>query len=80
MKERIILFIIVFGLGIFIYIFQSYFNTVWGLAFLCALMTVYALFSSLAYKIKKRKLQKYPTVINEDYKPFVSIMIPAHDE
>lgn len=80
MKERIILFIIVFGLGVFIYIFQSYFNTVWGLAFLCALMTVYALFSSIAYKYKKRKLQKYPQVINEDYKPFVSIMIPAHNE
>ena len=27
MKERILLFIIVAGLGIFIYIFQSYFNT-----------------------------------------------------
>jgi len=80
MKERIILFIIVFGLGVFIYIFQSYFNTVWGLAFLCALMAVYAFFSSVAYKYKKRKLQKYPQVINEDYKPFVSIMIPAHNE
>ena len=80
MKERIILFIIVFGLGVFIYMFQSYFNTVWGLAFLCALMSVYALFSSLAYKYKKRKLQKYPVVINQDYKPFVTVMIPAHNE
>ena len=80
MKERIILFIIIFGLGIFIYIFQSYFNTIWGLAFLCALMAVYLMFSSLAYQYKKRKLQKYPQVINEDYKPFVTVMIPAHDE
>ena len=80
MKERIILFIIVFGLGVFIYIFQSYFNTVWGLAFLCILMSIYAIFSSLAYKYKKRKLQKYPIVVNEDYKPFVTVMIPAHNE
>jgi len=80
MKERIILFIIFFGLGVFIYIFQSYFNTVWGLAFLCALMTIYAVFSSLAYNFKKRKLKKYPEVINEDYKPFISVMIPAHNE
>ena len=80
MKERIILFIIVFGLGVFIYIFQSYFNTVWGLAFLCALMTIYACFSSLAYNIKKRKLQKYPVVVNKEFKPFVSVLIPAHDE
>ncbi len=80
MKERLILFVIVFGLGVFIYIFQSYFNTVWGLAFLCSLMAVYLIFSTIAYQYKKRRLQKYPQIINEDYKPFVSIMIPAHDE
>ena len=80
MKERIILFIIVFGLGVFIYIFQSYFNTVWGLAFLCALMATYAVFSSIAYQYKKRKLKKYPQIINENYKPFVSVMIPSHNE
>ncbi|MDR1168054.1 MAG: glycosyltransferase family 2 protein [Heliobacteriaceae bacterium] len=80
MKERIILFTIVFGLGVFLYIFQSYFNTVWGLAFLCALMFVYAFFSSLAYHYKKRRLQKYPLIVNEDYKPFVSVLIPGHNE
>ncbi|MBR6099164.1 glycosyltransferase family 2 protein [bacterium] len=80
MKERIILFIIFIGLGVFIYIFQSYFNTVWGLAFLCLLMSVYAFFSTLAYQIKKRILKKYPQVVNEDYKPFVTVMIPAHNE
>ena len=80
MKERILLFTIVFGLGVFIYIFQSYFNTVWGLALLCTFMFIYALFMNLSYKLKKRKLQKYPQIINENYKPFVSIMIPAHNE
>ena len=80
MKERILLFTIVFGLGIFIYIFQSYFNTVWGLAFLCTFMFIYALFLNLSYKFQKRKLQKYPQVINQDYKPFVSVLIPAHNE
>ena len=80
MKERVLLFIIVFGLGVFIYIFQSYFNTVWGLAFLIAAMVLYALFTNLAYKIKSRNLQKYPQNINENYKPFVSVMIPAHNE
>ena len=80
MKERIILFTIVFGLGIFLYIFQSYFNTVWGLALLCLFMFIYAVFSNLSYKLKSRKLQKYPPVINKDYKPFVSVMIPGHNE
>ncbi len=80
MKERVLLFAIVFGLGVFIYIFQSYFNTMWGLAFLIAAMVLYALFTSLAYKIRSRQLQKYPQIINESYKPFISIMIPAHNE
>ena len=80
MKERIILFTLVFGLGIFLYIFQSYFNTVWGLALLCTFMFIYAMFMNLSYKLKSRKNQKYPPVINENYKPFVSVMIPAHNE
>lgn len=80
MKERLLLFVIVFGLGIFIYIFQSYFNTVWGLGLLCALMTVYVMFSNLSYKLQTRRLEKYPEIINPDYKPHVTIMIPAHNE
>lgn len=80
MKERLLLFFIVFGLGIFIYIFQSYFNTVWGLVFMVAAMALYALFTNLVYKYQSRKLLKYPKVVNENFKPFVSIMIPAHDE
>ena len=78
MKERILLFIIVLGLTAFIYIFQSY--TVWGLALLISLMAVYALFTNIAYKIKTRNAQKCPLQRNENFKPFVSIMIPAHNE
>ena len=80
MKERVLLFTIVFGLGVFIYIFQSYFNTVWGLALLCVLMAIYMLFMTLSYKLKKRKLEKYPEIINENYKPAVTVLIPAHNE
>ena len=80
MKERILLFIIVFGMGVFIYVFQSYFNTVWGLALLCALMAIYVFFMNLSYKLKTRKLKKFPEIINEDYKPSVTVMIPAHNE
>ena len=78
MKERILLFIIVFGLTAFVYVFQSY--TMWGLAILCSLMATYAIFSTIAYKIKQRKKLKTPPERNENYKPFVSIMIPAHNE
>ncbi len=78
MKERILLFIIVLGLTAFIYLFQNY--TVWGLAVFISLMTVYALCTSIATKIKRRNDLKNPKEKNENYKPFVSIMIPAHDE
>ncbi len=78
MKERLLLFVIVLGLTVLVYIFQSY--TVWGLGILISLMTLYAIFTNIAYKIKKRQQLKTPPVKNEDYKPFVSIMIPAHNE
>lgn len=78
MKERVLLFIIVLGLTAFIYIFQSY--TVWGLALLVSLMSVYAIFTTIACKIKQRKKLKSPQTKNENYKPFVSIMVPAHNE
>lgn len=78
MKERVLLFVIVLGLTAFIYIFQSY--TEWGLALLVILMSVYAIFTTIAYKIKQRIDLKKPQVKDESYKPFVSIMIPAHNE
>lgn len=78
MKERVLLFVIVLGLTAFIYIFQSY--TVWGLALLVSLMSVYAIFTTIACKIKQRKKLKSPQTKNKNYKPFVSIMVPAHNE
>lgn len=80
MKERIVLFSIIFGLGVFLYVFQNYFNTAWALGFLCAGMTIYAVYMHLATLHKKRKLRKNPKVVNENFKPFVSIMVPAHNE
>lgn len=80
MRERILLFIILSCLGVFLYVFQNYVNTVVGFVILCACMVVYGLYSIAAMKYQKRKLKKHPVVINENYKPFVTIMIPAHDE
>lgn len=80
MKERIVLFSIITGLGVFLYFFQNYFNTLWGLVFLCVLMLVYAFYLQLATLHKKRKLRKNPQVINENFKPCITVMIPAHNE
>ena len=62
------------------YVFQNYVNTVVGFVILCACMVVYGLYSIAAMKYQKRKLKKHPIIINENYKPLVTIMIPAHDE
>jgi len=78
MKERILLFLIVIGLTTFIYVFQNY--TDWGLALLVCLMGAYFITASVATKLKTRKELKQPKVKDESYKPFVSVMIPAHNE
>ena len=80
MRERILLFILLTGLGVFLYIFQNYVNTVVGFVILCVCMVIYGLYSIAATKYQKRKLKKHPPVVNENYRPFVSIMIPAHNE
>lgn len=80
MKERIVLFTILLGLGFFLYVFQNYFNTLWGLVFLCIAMIIYAGYMHFATLHKRRKLRKNPQVINESFKPFVTIMVPAHNE
>ncbi len=43
-------------------------------------MSLYGVYTSLAIRHKKRRLKNNPEVINENYKPFISIMIPAHNE
>ena len=78
MKERILLFIIVIGLTSFIYIFQNY--TDWGLVLLVCFMGLYFVAASIATKVKSRQELKNPKEKDETYKPFVSVMIPAHNE
>lgn len=80
MRERILLFSILLALLAFLYVFQNYVNTIFGLIILLCFMTLYGVYTSLALTHKKRKLKKQPIIINENYKPFVSIMIPAHNE
>ena len=80
MRERILLFIILSCLGVFLYVFQNYVNTVVGFVILCACMVVYGLYSLAATKYQKRKLKMHPVVVNENFKPFVTVMIPAHNE
>ena len=80
MRERILLFVILSLLSVFLYVFQNHVDTTVGFLILCATMVTYGLYSIAATKYQKRKLKKHPPVINESYKPFVTIMVPAHNE
>ena len=80
MRERILLFIILTLLGVFLYVFQNHVDTTVGFLILCATMVTYGLYSIAATKYQKRKLKKHPIIVNESYKPFVTIMVPAHNE
>lgn len=80
MRERILLFSILIALWTFLYVFQYHVNTICGLIILLCLMAMYGVYTSLAIRHRKRKLRKNPEPINENFKPFISIMIPAHNE
>ncbi len=80
MKERIALLIIISFLIAFLVIFQNYFNTMWAIIFLIGFMFLYAFYMYLATKYRKRKLKKCPPVVDCTYHPFVSILIPCHNE
>ena len=80
MKERIALLTIIFSLVAFLIVFQNYFNTLWAVIFLIGFMSLYSIYMYLVTKYRKRKERKNPPVINYSYHPFVSILIPCHNE
>ncbi len=80
MKERIELLLIIIGLLVFLFIFQNYMDTFWAVIVLCVFMSAYMLYTYLFTRHQRRKLRKNPPVLNENFKPFVSILIPCHNE
>ena len=55
-------------------------STFWAILFLCGFMSLYCIYMQIALKHQKIKLKKKPEELNWSYKPFVSVMIPAHNE
>lgn len=80
MRERILLFSILCALWTFLYVFQYHVDTIRGLILLLCVMALYGVYNSLAIWHNKRKLKKYPVEPDNKYHPFISIMIPAHNE
>lgn len=80
MKERIALLIIISLLIAFLIVFQNYFNTMWAIIFLVGFMSLYTFYMWAVTKYRARKERKNPPIVNYDYRPFVSILIPCHNE
>lgn len=80
MKDRITLLVIISCLLAFLIVFQNYFRTSYAIIFLICFMALYMFYMYLSIKHQRRKLRKNPPVYNENYKPFISIMIPCHNE
>ena len=80
MKDRISLVLIMCFLLAFLVIFQNYFDTFWAIIFLISFMSAYMFYMYIAIKHQKRKLRKNPPSCECLYKPFVSIMVPCHNE
>ncbi len=80
MKERLVLLSIVSILMVLLYFFQNCMNTPCAFITILVFMTLYTTYMQIAYKHRVRKQRKHPVEKNYNYKPFVSILIPAHNE
>lgn len=80
MKERLVLLSIVSSLMVLIYFFQNYMDTPCAFITILVFMTLYTAYMQIAYKHRIRKQKKHPVEKNYNFKPYVSILIPAHNE
>lgn len=80
LKDRIKLLLIIAGLLAFLFIFQNWFDTFWACIFILAFIGVYMCYCRLVDKHQRRKLKKNPTNEVSTYAPFISILIPCHNE
>ena len=80
MKDRINLLLIIICLLAFLVVFQNYFKTSYAVVFLICFMALYMLYMYLSIKHQRRKLKKRPPSAVCEYRPFISIMIPCHNE
>lgn len=80
MKDRLVLLVIVSVMMVLLYFFQNNMNTPCAFIAILVFMGVYSAYMQIAYKHRIRKQVKHPVEKNYNYKPFVTIMVPAHNE
>ncbi len=80
MKERIVLLSIISSMLVLLYFFQNHMNMPCAFMTILIFMSVYTAYMQIAFKHRVRKQRKNPVEKNYNYKPYVSILIPAHNE
>jgi len=80
LKDRIILAALLAFLWLFLFIFQKYIPVQYSSFIILSFLTFYALLLRTAEFHQKRKFKKNPPKLDMTYEPFVSILIPAHNE
>jgi 1,2-diacylglycerol 3-beta-glucosyltransferase len=80
MKERIVLLSIITALLVLLYFFQNNMNTPCAFMTILIFMSLYTAYMQIAFKHRTRQEKKHPVEKNYDYQPYVSILIPAHNE
>ena len=80
MKDRITLGILLLLLWVFLFIYQKYIPFPSSGYLIVGFCAVYALLLQAGQKHQNRKNKKNPPKLDTSYEPFVSIIIPAHNE
>lgn len=80
LTERIVLLSIICCVWTFLYLFQYHLPSFFAILILIALMSGYLIYMYLADKHRNRHKGENIQKLGFEYKPLVSIMIPAHNE
>jgi len=80
LKDRITLGGLLISLWVFLYIFQKFIPVQYSSFIVLTFLVCYAMLLRLAQFHQKRKFRKNPPKPDTSYEPFVSILIPAHNE
>lgn len=80
LKDRFTLLLIISLVWTFICLCQQIINVESSLCIVVGIVLIYTLYMNIFFKHKRRKNKKNPPTLDTSFKPFVSILIPSHNE
>ncbi len=80
MKDRLTLGLLILLLWVFLFLFQKIIPVQSCLYIVVGFVFLYTAYMNAVFRHHRRKIKKNPPILNTEYQPFVSILIPAHNE